>query len=116
MKLTIINSLSKAERSVKFECFHGGPRSPWAEVRFGVAGVYNFSLLSGWEQAKRSEAPVWHLDLASLEQLRAAHIEQGGKVKHAPLYASYYPPPSGRPKAPRSRKQVAPEAQLELVK
>lgn len=112
--LRIVNAKSGATREVSFECFHDARKVIWVELRFGVAGVYNFSLLTGWQEHKRSETPAWYLDRDSFAIVRAQAIAAGHKLKD-PLWTEY-PPPPAKPRAPKSRRQSAKPAQTEMFK
>ena len=111
MVISIVNANSGTVREYTFEGFHGGKKSPWAELRFGVAGVYNFSLNTGWISAKKDEPQDWHVDLADLEKLLTVAQEQGIKFKVALVQA-----PERTPAKPRSArgKPVAPPQQRRL--
>lgn len=107
MNIRIINANSGATRTGTFECFHGGKKSPWAEIRLGMAGVYNFSLRTGWCEHKSTEAPAWFVLAEDLELLREAAREKKLSFTVAPIQA-----PQRSDAKPRKARgpQVAPPA------
>jgi hypothetical protein len=111
MKIVIVNANSGATRECQFECFHGGKRSPWAELRFGVAGVYNFSLNTGWQERRKGQPQDWYVGPADLEVLRKQAGAEKVKFKAAVVQA-----PNRTDAKPRKArgKQAAPPAQRSL--
>lgn len=111
MKITIINASSGARLECAFECFHGGRKSPWAEVRFGLAGVYCFSLNTGWQEARKGQPQDWYVEPSALVWLRNKALDEKVKFVPGPIQAPQRT--SAKPRKSRG-KQAAPTQQGRL--
>ncbi len=107
MVITIVNANSEQTRKCTFECFHGGKRSPWAELRFGVAGVYNFSLNTGWQERRKGEPLAWYVEAADLEKLRSAALLE--KIKFTPAVTQAPKRTDIKPRKARGKQKAPPQ-------